>query len=152
VLLIAPEPASGEASRALFAEYLALVGSRLGAEFVPTEDIFASEEAFDGPGAVWLVARYRRRAVGCGGLREAAPGVGEAKRMFVTASARGRGVGSLLLAELERHAREAGHARLRLYTTEVLTEARRLYARWSYRPVGVAATGGRLDLWLEKRL
>jgi GNAT superfamily N-acetyltransferase len=152
MLVIGPEPASGDASRKLFAEYLALVGSRLGADFVPTEGIFASEEAFDGPGAVWLVAREGRRAVGCGGLREAAPGIGEAKRMFVTASARGRGVGALLLAELEHRAREAGHARLRLYTTEVLTEARRLYARSGYRPVGVATTDGRLDLWLEKAL
>ena len=101
---------------------------------------------------MWLVARDDGRALGCGGLREAGPGVGEAKRMFVTADARGRGVGRLLLAELERRAR-GGHRRMRLYTTEVLVEARGLYARCGYRPVGVAATAdGRLDLWLEKRL
>jgi GNAT superfamily N-acetyltransferase len=152
VLVIAPEPPDGEASRTLFAEYLELVGARLGSRFVPTDEIFASEEAFDGPGAAWLVAREDGRAVGCGGLREAAAGVGEVKRMFVTTATRGSGVGRALLAELERRAGEAGYRRVRLYTTEVLVEARALYASEGYRPVGVAAMDGRLDLWLEKPL
>ena len=35
---------------------------------------------------------------------------------------------------------------------EVLHEARALYRACGYRPVGVAAIDGRMDLWLEKRL
>ena len=72
--------------------------------------------------------------------------------MFVTAPARRRGHARALLAELERLAADDGRGRVRLYTTEVLREARALYRACGYRPVGVAASGGRMDLWLEKRL
>jgi GNAT superfamily N-acetyltransferase len=79
--------------------------------------------------------------------------VAEIKRMFVTAQARRRGHGRALLAELERLAADDGRERVRLYTTEVLREARILYRACGYRPVGaVAAIDGRMDLWLEKRL
>ena len=150
--MIRHEEATGEASRALFAEYMDFVRERLGDAFVPTERIFASEDDFEGTGAAWLVLYEGDAAVACGGLRPLAPGVAEIKRMFVTASARGRGHGRTLLAELERLAAEAGCERVRLYTTEVLREARALYSACGYRPVGVAAIDGRIDLWLEKRL
>jgi GNAT superfamily N-acetyltransferase len=152
VRVIRDEQPSGAASRALFAEYMELVRGRLGAGFVPTEGIFATEEAFDGPGSAWLVVYEGERAVACGGLRPLAAGVGEIKRMFVTAAERGRGHGRALLAELERRARDAGCERVRLYTTEVLREARALYRAEGYRPVGAAGFEGRVDLWLEKRL
>jgi GNAT superfamily N-acetyltransferase len=151
-VVIRPEPADGAASRALFGEYMELVRERVGADFVPTERIFGTVEAFDGPGSAWLVVYEDDRPVGCGGLRPLQPGIGEIKRMFVTASARGRGHGRLLLAELERLARGAGCERVRLLTTEVLREARALYSSTGYTPVGVAMVEGRIDLWLEKRL
>jgi GNAT superfamily N-acetyltransferase len=150
--VIAREPATGEASRALFAEYMELVRARLGGGFVPTADIFATEEDFDAPGAAWLVAREEGRAVACGGVRPLTVDAGEIKRMFVTASARRRGHGRALLAELEGLAREAGCARVLVYTTEVLVEARALYRAEGYRAVGVDAFVGRIDLWLQKRL
>jgi GNAT superfamily N-acetyltransferase len=151
--VIRSEAPTGEPSRALFAEYMALVRDRLGDEFTPTEDIFATEGAFDGPGTAWLVVYERDRPVACGGLRPIEPGVGEIKRMFVTASARRRGHGRELLAELERRARDAGYERVRLYTTEVLREARALYEAAGYRRVDIAPVDDRADdVWLEKRL
>jgi GNAT superfamily N-acetyltransferase len=151
--VIREEAPTGAASRALFAEYMALVRDRLGDDFTPTEDIFATEGAFDGPGTAWLVVYEDDRPVACGGLRPVEPGVGEIKRMFVTASARRRGHGRQLLAELERRAREAGYDRVRLYTTAVLSEARALYDDAGYRRVDIAAVDDRADdAWLEKRL
>lgn len=150
--MIRAEHPAGPASRALFAEYIELVRSRLGAGFVPSEDIFATEGAFEGPGSAWLVVYDGEEPVACGGLRALAPGIGEIKRMFVTAAARGRGHGRALLGELERRARDAGCERVRLYTTEVLAEARALYRAEGYRPVGAAGFPDRVDLWLEKRL
>jgi GNAT superfamily N-acetyltransferase len=151
--VIRDEAPTGEPSRALFDEYMALVGERLGDDFRPIEEIFATEGAFQGPGTAWLVLYEDERPVACGGLRPLVAGVGEIKRMFVTAAARGRGHGRALLAELERRARDAGYDRVRLYTTEVLHEARALYADAGYRAIEVAAVGGRAeDVWLEKRL
>ena len=151
--MIRAEAPTGEASRVLFAEYMALVRERLGDAFTPSEDIFATEGAFDGPGTAWLVVYADDRPVACGGLRPLEPGVGEIKRMFVTPAARRRGHGRALLAELERRALAAGYDRVRLYTTEVLHEARALYDDAGYSRVDLAPVDERADdVWLEKRL
>jgi GNAT superfamily N-acetyltransferase len=151
--MIRSEAPTGEASRALFDEYMALVRERLGDAFNPSEDIFATESAFDGPGTAWLVLYEDGVPVACGGLRPLSAGVAEIKRMFVTAAARGRGHGRAILAELERHARDAGYDRVRLYTTEVLHEARALYADAGYHRIEMPNVDDRAeDVWLEKRL
>jgi GNAT superfamily N-acetyltransferase len=155
MLELRPEPADGAASRALWDEYMADVRSRLGEEFRPTEDIFATPDAFAGPGTAWLVGYDDGRAVCCGGLRplpEAGDGVCELKRMFVSRAARGRGHGRALLHALERLAATAGFRRVRLFTTEVLVEARALYEASGYRLAGSVRDGDRTDLWLEKTL
>jgi GNAT superfamily N-acetyltransferase len=154
MLELRAEPSDGPASRALWDEYMALVGARLPG-FEPTEAIFATPEAFTGPGTAWLVGYESGAAVCCGGLRpldEAGVGVGEIKRMFVTGAARRRGHGRALLAELERLAVAHGCRRVRLFTTEVLVEARALYESAGYRVVGTVPDGERTDLWLEKAL
>lgn len=131
---------------------MALVASRL-SDFRPTEAIFATPEAFTGPRTAWLVGYEGDRAVCCGGLRPLAEdGVCELKRMFVSGAARGRGHGRALLGELERLAREDGFTVARLFTTEVLTEARALYASAGYAVVGTIRDGDRTDIWLEKAL
>ena len=146
------EPSDSAPSRALWEEYMADVASRLPG-FVPTETIFATPDAFTGPGTAWLVGYEDGRAVCCGGLRPLHDdGVAEIKRMFVSATARGRGHGRTLLAELERLAEGAGCTRVRLFTTEVLVEARALYESAGYRVVGTVPDGGRTDIWLEKAL
>jgi GNAT superfamily N-acetyltransferase len=131
---------------------MALVASRLPG-FQPTEEIFATPDAFTGRGTAWLVGYDGDAAVCCGGLRPLAEdGVGEIKRMFVSGAARGRGHGRALLAELERLAAANGCRRVRLFTTEVLVEARALYESAGYRAVGTVRDGERTDLWLEKAL
>jgi GNAT superfamily N-acetyltransferase len=152
VLELRDEPSDGAASRALWEEYMALVASRLPG-FRPTEEIFATPEAFTGPGTAWLVGYDGAAAVCCGGLRPLADdGVGEIKRMFVTAGARRRGIGRALLRALEARAAAYGCRHVRLFTTEVLVEARALYESAGYRVVGTVPDGDRIDLWLEKTL
>ncbi len=146
------EPASGRAAQALYAEYQALVRERLGLEFEPTEAIFASERTFDEPRSAFVVVYARGRPVACGGLRSLGPELAEIKRMFVTADARRRGHARRLLAELERRAAAQGARRVRLLTTDVLTEARALYASAGYAEVEVAEADGRRDAWWEKHL
>jgi GNAT superfamily N-acetyltransferase len=151
VIEVRREPPGAPAGRDLYAAYLALVRERLPG-FTPTEDIFPEPDAFTGPGAAWLVLYEDGEPVACGGLRPLEPGVGEIKRMFVRERARRRGLGRRLLAELEEIARAAGHRRVRLYTTEVLTEARRLYESAGYELAGSPLVDGRQDFWLQKEL
>ena len=153
MLELRAEPPTGAPSRALWDEYMALIAARLGDEFEPTEEIFGSETAFDGPGTAWLVGYEDGEPVCCGGLRPLGEGVCEIKRMFVTEAARGRGHGGQLLAELERLAAENGCDRIRLLTTSVLLEARALYQDAGYRVAEVLHDeSGRSDFWLEKSL
>jgi GAF domain-containing protein/GNAT superfamily N-acetyltransferase len=146
------EPASGPAAQALWAEYQALVRERLGPEFVPAEVIFATERVFEEEGAGFVVLYERGRPVGCGGVRSLGPELAEIKRMFVTPAARGRGHGRRLLAELERRAAAAGATRVRLLSTEVLSEALALYESAGYAVVESHEVDGRRDVWLERRL
>jgi GNAT superfamily N-acetyltransferase len=143
VIELRREPPDGPAARALWDEYMALTRERLGDDFQPTEEIFASPEDLD----VWLVLYEDGEPVGCGGLRG-----DEIKRMFVTAGARGRGHGRRLLGELEALAAAAGHRRIRLLTTEVLVEARALYASAGYEEASRFRIDDRTDYWLEKAL
>ena len=146
------EPPDGAASRALWAEYQALLGERLDAPPADPEHVFASPESFTGPGSAWLVAYEDGEPVACGGLRALDAETGEIKRMFVTARARGRGHARALLAELERLAAAAGHRRLRLITTDVLSEARALYEAAGYAVVATPREGARQDYLMEKPL
>ncbi len=146
------EPASGPAAQALFGEYLGLVRERLGPGFVPEEAIFATDRVFEEARSAFVVLYVRGRPVGCGGVRSLGPELAEIKRMFVTPDARLKGHGRLLLEELERRAAAAGAKRVRLLTTEALTEALALYESAGYAVVGSHELSGRRDMWLERRL
>lgn len=146
------ERPDGAAAQALWAAYMEFARERVGSDFTPTEEIFASRDVFTGPGSAWLVLYEDGVPVACGGLRPLPPDAGEIKRMFVAAPARGRGHARRLLAELEAIARAAGQRRIRLLTTEVLAEARALYASAGYAVASSYQEDGRTDYWLEKRL
>ena len=147
---IRDEAADGAAAQALWAEYMAFVGDRVALPPASPEAIFATTDAF-GDGA-WIVVYDGGEPVACGGLRRLDAATGEIKRMFVTARARGRGHGRRLLDELEHRAAAAGMRRVRLITTEALTEARELYAAAGYRVVATPREGARQDYWMEKAL
>ena len=153
---IRTEAADGPVARALFEQYIALVRARVGAQFVPVERIFASEEAFTGAGAGFLVAYDAAgEPVGCGALRALGdgPGIGEIKRMFVVGRARGAGHGRRLLQALERLAAEHGHRAVRVLTTEVLSEACALYEAEGYEPIErIERAGEPVEIWMEKAL
>jgi GNAT superfamily N-acetyltransferase len=150
---IRQDAADGPAARALYEQYMALVGERLPG-FVPSERIFASEDVFAADGGAWLVAYDAGgEPLGCGGLRTLAPGVGEIKRMFVVERARGAGLGRRLLRELERRAAVHGHRCVRVVTTAVLREAIALYDADGYRVVRRTKRAGEpVEIWMEKAL
>jgi len=119
-------------------------------------DIGPTREAamFVEPDGVFLVVREEGRAVGCGGVCRFDETRAELKRMYVVPDARGRGLGRLLLVELEAEARRLGYAGIVLETGDRQPEALGLYASAGYERIpcyGVYATRT-LSMCFEKTL
>lgn len=82
-----------------------------------------------------VVAYLDGQAVGCGAIKEYAPGVAEVKRMYVRPECRGRGVATRVLQELERWAIELSYAICILETGKQQPEAIALYRKNGYRVI-----------------
>ncbi|WP_200834639.1 GNAT family N-acetyltransferase [Amycolatopsis alkalitolerans] len=85
--------------------------------------------------AVFVVARRKGRAVGCGALRLLEAGVAEIKRMYVVPEARGSGAAVAILRELEARAGRLGVGTLKLETGTAQPDAIRFYEREGYRRI-----------------
>lgn len=92
------------------------------------------EEVAEGRGAFLIV--YREAApVGCGALRRLDAETAELKRMYVSPSERGRGLGRRLVAALEAEARSLGVRRLVLETGVRQAAALALYRTTGFHPI-----------------
>ena len=146
------DPTTPEA-RWCFEQYFAELNTRFDTGFNPALSISADASELTPPAGALVIARLRERAIGCGALKlhgSSAPA--ELKRMWVSADARGLGLGRRILEELERHAREAGVVVLRLETNRALTEAIALYRRSGYVEVDAFNTEPYAHHWFEKHL
>ena len=104
------------------------------------------------PTGLLVLARRNGTTVGCAGLRLLPDGIGEVKRVFVVPAERGHGIARLLLADLERRARELGLRLLRLDTRADLVEALTLYSSVGFERVPAFSTGPFAEVWLAKPL
>jgi ribosomal protein S18 acetylase RimI-like enzyme len=104
------------------------------------------------PRGLLLVACADDTVLGCAGLRLLPDDIGEVTRVHVAVNARGRGLGSRLLRELEDEARPRQLSTLRLDTRGDLVEARRLYARHGYHEVAPFNRDPYADHWFAKSL
>ncbi|MBV8999315.1 MAG: GNAT family N-acetyltransferase [Solirubrobacterales bacterium] len=104
------------------------------------------------PNGVWLVAYLDRHAVGRGGLQRLDADTAEIRRLFLDESARGRGIGRTLLAELKSHARRLGYTRVRLTTGDGQAEALRMFQRANYQEIPPFTDGVFTRHWMEKSL
>jgi GNAT superfamily N-acetyltransferase len=109
------------------AEYVLRYGGPDAAQVDPDE--------FSPPGGLFLVGLLDGTPVATGGWRRLSATDAEVKRMYVSASARRRGLARLVLAELERTAAEAGITRLMLNTGPEQPEAVALYEQAGYTSV-----------------
>jgi GNAT superfamily N-acetyltransferase len=100
-------------------DFEALV-ARIVAEYANARDLLRQ--------AGW-VAEVDGRRVGCVFCVADAddPDVARLRILLVTPEGRGAGIGSALVARCVEFAREAGYARLTLWTNDVLSSARRIY-------------------------
>ena len=96
-------------------------------------DIEALPAEFVSPSGLFLIATENGVALGCVALRADEPiGMAEVKRMYVRPSARGRGVGALLLQAVLENAVTLGFSHIRLDTAPELTAARTLQERFGF--------------------
>jgi GNAT superfamily N-acetyltransferase len=112
------------------------------------------EEVVEGRGA-FLVAYSSGKPLGCGAIRRLDGNTAEIKRMYVEPSARGRGVGRVVLRALEAEARRLeGVDRIVLETGERQLEALGLYrsAGFVRIPAFGEYVGSPLSVCMEKRI
>jgi GNAT superfamily N-acetyltransferase len=114
------------------------------AAFLPPDGVFLRLDGDD------------HRPLGCGGLRRLADDEHgrrlEVKHVFLTPAARGRGLGTALLNELEHRARSLGAATLVLDTNRSLVAAGGLYRRAGFLPVPAYNDNPNATDWYAKRL
>lgn len=92
------------------------------------------EEVSEGRGA-FLVVFIDSAAVGCGAVRLVDPQIAELKRMFIAIPARGKGIGRVLLLELEKEAMRLGASRLVLETGPRQHTALAMYKSAGFREI-----------------
>lgn len=150
VELALADPTSAEA-RACIDAYLHELDERFDGGFDAARSVSADPAELVPPAGAFVLARLDGAAVGCGGLKLIAPGIGEIKRMWVAPSARGLGIAQRLLKALEAQAVAMGVRTLRLDTHRKLTEARALYLRNGYAEIPPYNDNPYAHHWFEKR-
>jgi DNA-binding MarR family transcriptional regulator/ribosomal protein S18 acetylase RimI-like enzyme len=140
------------AARFCVREYFTELDRRFRTGFDPGASISAYDDELRPPKGLLLLASLRDEAVGCGALKFHEDAPTELKRMWVSPSARGLGIGRRLLAELESEAAARGSRVLHLETNGSLTEAIALYRSSGYREVDAFNDEPYAHHWFEKRL
>ncbi len=141
-------PAARQCVQAYFDE----LAQRFDGGFDPARSISADDEELTPPAGLLLVATLHGDPVGCGGVKIHHGEHAEVKRMWVSPTARGLGLGRRLLAELEARAAAHGVPLLRLETNRNLTEAISLYRAAGYREVDAFNDDPYAHHWFEKPL
>jgi GNAT superfamily N-acetyltransferase len=154
---IHPEPPGSAVAAAVLTAYFRDIVSRHHRRAATDAEVAAAMRAEPSddlcpPGGLLLVARCDGTVLGCAGLRLLPAGLGEVTRVFVLPRARRQGVGQRLLAAVEDAARRQQVTRLRLDTSDYLTEARRLYLRNGYQATAPFSDVQVANLWFEKAL
>ena len=75
-------------------------------------------------------------AIGCIGVRKLENNIAEFKRMFVLESYRNKGIGTVLLQNAIKIARDLGYEKIRLDTLESMRSAIKLYIKYGFYEIG----------------
>jgi GNAT superfamily N-acetyltransferase len=132
--LVVEDPGSSRAQWAL-REYISDVVRVAGLTQLDLQAAVRDVDEYRAPTGMFLLGLLDDAVVGCIGLRRRDDTEAEIKRMWVSPTARGRGVGTTLLAEIEARAIGLGYARIVLDTNGALIPAMRLYRAHGYTPI-----------------
>jgi ribosomal protein S18 acetylase RimI-like enzyme len=142
------DPRDPRAEYAL-AQYSAELDRRFAGGFVRPPD---DADRLTPPAGLFVVAVLGDETVACGGLAFSDGEPPLVKRVWVAPAARGMGLATRLMAELESRARASGATAVRLDTNKVLTEAVALYRRLGYREVPAFHDDPYSHHWFERSL
>ncbi len=139
------------AAHALLAEYFAFRSASFPGpgEYRMT---FPSAQDFEPPSGVFVLVSDDGAELGCGGIRRLSATRYEVKHLWVRPEAQGRGVGTALMAELERRAAGFGATEVVLDTNESLTAAGALYRSSGYESIEPYNDNSNANVWLRKIL
>ncbi|MDO7881183.1 helix-turn-helix domain-containing GNAT family N-acetyltransferase [Antiquaquibacter soli] len=139
-------------ARAAVGHYFAELATRFESGFDAGTTLPLSDESLQLPSGAMLLARLHGEPVAVGGVKLLGDGVGEIKRVWVSPTARGLGLGRRMLTELESVAREHGRSVVRLDTNRALVEAIALYRSAGYHEVTAFNAEPYAHHWFEKEL
>ena len=100
------------------------------------DDVYAIEETYLNNQGEFLIGEWDGFFVAMGALRRTSSERAEIKRMRVHPDYQGRGLGQIILSELEDRACAIGYKTLHLDTSVVQIPARKLYEKNGFREVG----------------
>lgn len=149
---ITVEDPSCHEARWCLEQYFAELSERFDQGFDPEKSITADRHELKPPRGTFLLARLDGRLVGCGAVKTVTSGTGSIKRMWVSKTVRGIGIGRRLLLALEQEAAKLGLSLLRLETNKRLDEAQMLYRRNGYVEVEAFNEDPYADFFYEKHL
>ena len=144
-------PADREAVEYLHVHVIQHAGAYLG-RGPWDDDIYAIEETYLNNQGEFLIGEWDGVFVSMGALRRTSPERAEIKRMRVHPDYQGRGLGQIILSELEARARALGYKTLHLDTAVIQIPAQKLYEKNGYREVGRDFYGGLEVILYEKEL
>jgi len=152
LITIEPVDPSNRYAQYCLREYFAELDRRFDSGFDPDATLPADPEEMRPPGGTFLVGMLRGEPVCCGALKFHGKAPAYLKRMWVSPSVRGLGLGRRLLAELERRAAQHGCRAVQLETNRVLVEAIAMYRSSGYREVAAFNDEPYGDHWFEKSI
>jgi DNA-binding MarR family transcriptional regulator len=139
-------------ARYCLAEYVAELNRRSERGFDPSVGATALPHEVRPPAGEFFVIYLHGAPIGCGAVKYHPGEPTEIKRMWISPSARGLGLGRRLLEHLEACARKSGADTARIETSDVLTEAMALYESAGWVEVPAFNDEPYADHWLEKDL
>lgn len=150
-------PADSPAARMLLEEYFRSREIGFAHQGIAYTPVLPDAAVFTPPAGVFLVVEDDEgMEVGCGGIRLIADGpLGrryEVKHLYLRPETRGRGWGRLLMAELERRARQWDARELVLDTHHSLEAAAALYARTGFAAIDRYNDNPNATRWYGKPL
>ena len=139
-------------ARACVRAYARHIAVRFDEGFDPRLSKPVHDEELTPPAGVFLLATLNAEPVGCGAVKLHPDAPAEIKRVWVSETVRGLGIGRRILNELERYAAERGWTAVRLDTNRNLTEAIAMYRSAGYHEIEPYNTEFYAHHWFEKSL